>query len=237
MSLDMGASPPTEYRPLVAAAAKIEPWPPCLPSSTPWGPYNPGATVSTTVAAKILLLKFVEMSEVGADDLNPTGRPRLPISDISVWVEKYSTMDAILIQRFPEKGPELLAYQALIVRWKGTTGAHSGSPTTSSRRHSLDGRKTYQDAAYAWMATTPPSHAQRIPKRHPSTSHPPTHHPLLLGRSCSASLSPITGAVPPVEQRALQSLRLSVSLHPHLSGMPGKPPSHTLSQGTPTQQP
>ncbi len=56
------------------------------------------------------------MSEVGADDLNPTGHPRLPISDISVWVEKYSTLAAILIQRFPEKGPEVLPYQALIVR-------------------------------------------------------------------------------------------------------------------------
>ena len=107
---------------MLAVAANIQspaslPAPPAL-LHTP-GPYNPGATVSTTVAAKILSLKFIEMSEVGADDLNPTGRPappRLPVSDISVWVEKFSTMAAIMVQRFPEKAPELFAYQALIVR-------------------------------------------------------------------------------------------------------------------------
>ena len=104
---------------LLAVAANIQsPASPPALLHTP-GPYNPGATVSTTVAAKILSLKFIEMSEVGADDLNPTGRPappRLPVSDISVWVEKFSTMAAIMVQRFPEKAPELFAYQALIVR-------------------------------------------------------------------------------------------------------------------------
>ena len=75
--------------------------------------------MSTTVAAKILALKFIEMSEISSEDLNPsapTGRPRLAISDISVWVEKFATMAAILAQRFPEKAPELFAYLALIVR-------------------------------------------------------------------------------------------------------------------------
>ena len=38
----------------------------------------------------------------------------LPITDISRWVEHYSVMAA----RFPEKAPELLAYQAQIVKAK-----------------------------------------------------------------------------------------------------------------------
>ncbi len=62
------------------------------------------------------------MNEVTSDDPHPlssAGRPpppRPPISDISVWIEKFSTMAALLAQRFPEKAPELFAYQALIVR-------------------------------------------------------------------------------------------------------------------------
>ena len=38
---------------------------------------------------------------------------RPPILNISVWIEKYSVM---LSSRFPEKAPELFAYQASIVR-------------------------------------------------------------------------------------------------------------------------
>ena len=82
------------------------------------GPYNPGTAVSTAIAQKILSLKFVEMGDITSDDVYP-GRPatsRPPISDILVWVEKFSTMAAILAKRFPEKAAELFAYQACIVR-------------------------------------------------------------------------------------------------------------------------
>ncbi len=48
-------------------------------------------------------MKFVEMSEITLDDPPPTG---LPITDISVWVERFC---AILTQRFPVKAPEMLA--------------------------------------------------------------------------------------------------------------------------------
>ena len=41
---------------------------------------------------------------------------RLPITDISQWVERFSLMAAALCTRFPSKAPELFAYQALIVR-------------------------------------------------------------------------------------------------------------------------
>ena len=41
---------------------------------------------------------------------------KLPITDISRWVEHYSVMAAMLAARFPEKAPELFTYQANIVR-------------------------------------------------------------------------------------------------------------------------
>ena len=60
------------------------------------------------------------MAEVTADVDIPqeAGRvqTRLPTTDISRWVECYSVMAATLAARFPEKAPELFAYQAQIVR-------------------------------------------------------------------------------------------------------------------------
>ena len=90
-----------------------------LPRLASWGPYNPAAP---KIAKKILDLDFVEMSEISLDDPPPhtPGQPPLParppIQDISVWIEKYSVMAALLASRFPEKAPELFAYQASIVR-------------------------------------------------------------------------------------------------------------------------
>ena len=85
------------------------------------GPYNPAAILPTKVAKRILDLDFVEMSEIVLDDppVQVPGQPPLParppVQDISVWVEKYSVMAALLASRFPEKAPELFAYQASIV--------------------------------------------------------------------------------------------------------------------------
>ncbi len=54
----------------------------------------------------------------------------LVISDILVWVEKFSTMTTILVKRFLEKAPELFAYQACIVRCERNYGVDSGHFTT-----------------------------------------------------------------------------------------------------------
>ena len=99
---------------------------PTLPAATSSllatpGPYNPAATISPKVVRKILALEFVEMAELTVDDVAQTlGRPpaptRPPITDISLWLERYAVMAAILATRFPCKAPELLAYQATIVR-------------------------------------------------------------------------------------------------------------------------
>ena len=56
------------------------------------------------------------MSEISLDDhvAQIPGQP--PIQNILAWVEKYSVMAALLASRFPDKAPELFAYQASIVR-------------------------------------------------------------------------------------------------------------------------
>ena len=41
---------------------------------------------------------------------------RPPVTNISQWLERYSVVTAILATRFPEKAPELLAYQSSIIR-------------------------------------------------------------------------------------------------------------------------
>ena len=106
----------------------LPPAPPTLASSpaalallTKPGPFNPAASLPAKVAKRILDLEFVEMAEVTVDDdLQGSGRQpapaRLPVTDISQWLERFSLMAAILTTRFPEKAGELFAYQATIVR-------------------------------------------------------------------------------------------------------------------------
>ena len=95
------------------------PFPPSGLSSR--GPYNPTASLPLKIA-KVLDLDFIEMSEISLDDplQHSPGHPPLlacpPIQNISVWVEKFSVMAALLASRFPEKAPELFAYQPSIVR-------------------------------------------------------------------------------------------------------------------------
>ena len=85
------------------------------------GPYAPTASLPAKVVKRILNLEYVEMSEITLDDVplqssNRSGPPRLPITDISQWIERYSTLAAIIATRFPHKAAELFAYQAIIVR-------------------------------------------------------------------------------------------------------------------------
>ena len=78
------------------------------------------------VVRKILALEFVEMSELRADvwpeDPTPAdtqntsrraGRP--PVISIKTWLECFARLAAVLVSRFPEKGPELWAYQSTIL--------------------------------------------------------------------------------------------------------------------------
>ena len=93
------------------------------PPLTKPGPFNPSAALPMKLVKRILDLDFVDMSEVTVDaDEIPQGpgRPpapaRLPVTEISQWIERYSLMAAVLCSRFPDKAGELFAYQAAIVR-------------------------------------------------------------------------------------------------------------------------
>ena len=103
---------------LTPAVGLESPW----PAITAPGPLNPAASLSPKVVKRILEQEFVEMSEMTVDEDIPQapGRPpapaRLPITDISQWLERYSLMATVLATRFPEKAPELFAYQATIVQ-------------------------------------------------------------------------------------------------------------------------
>ena len=81
------------------------------------------------VVNKFLSLKFVEINEISSNETPPDtpGCPapqRLPITDISQWIETLFVMVAILSQCFPEKAPELFAYMAHIVRCERNYQSH-----------------------------------------------------------------------------------------------------------------
>ena len=92
------------------------------------GPYNPAAPLPPKVVRRILALEFIEMAELRADiwpdepgphegasqSRRPMGKP--PVNDIRVWLECFARMAAVLVTRFPEKGPELWAYQSTILK-------------------------------------------------------------------------------------------------------------------------
>ena len=93
------------------------------------GPYNPAASLPPRIVKKIINLEFVEMSDLAADiwvddslssdTTHPTNRrpnSKPPVTDIKIWLECFSRMAAVLVSRFPEKGPELWAYQTTILR-------------------------------------------------------------------------------------------------------------------------
>lgn len=101
---------------------------PSTPHLLSTGPFNPATTLPFKVVKKILDLEFVEMSEITMDDNLPNapGRPLalacLQITDISQWVEGFSIMAAILTTHFPDKAPELWAYQATIISMMANAG-------------------------------------------------------------------------------------------------------------------
>ena len=89
------------------------------------GPYNPAAALPPKVVKKVLDLEFVEISELKADiwsdeqDAGLLSRrtpSKPPVTDIKIWLECFARMAALLVTRFPEKGPELWAYQTTILR-------------------------------------------------------------------------------------------------------------------------
>jgi hypothetical protein len=94
------------------------------------GPYNPAAALPPKVVKKIQALEFVEMSELWGDvwpeDPAQTETPstprrpgRPPVINIKTWLERFAQLAAVQVSQFPERGPEMWAYQsrlAIIMR-------------------------------------------------------------------------------------------------------------------------
>ena len=99
------------------------------------GSFNPTAGLPPKVVQRILDLEFVEVT-VDAEPTQIPGRPpvpgRCPITNISQWVERYSLMAATLASRFPDKAPELFAYQATIVHAERNMRLEGGWLTTTN---------------------------------------------------------------------------------------------------------
>ena len=144
---------------LAAAAASnrvgsgvTTPWPIAAPLTSP-GPYNPAASLSPKVVKKILDLEFIEMSELRGDiwvddttllDQTHAGRraaAKPPVTDIRVWLECFSRMAALLVTRFPQKGPELWAYQSSILRVAHNYEGSSWVAYDHQIRHDMLARK------------------------------------------------------------------------------------------------
>ena len=106
----------------VASATSASLGPSRSPTLTSKGLFNPAAAQPTKVVKRILDLDFVETAELTIEDDPAPGPSRLPtparppIKNISQWIERYSLMAVHLCSRFPDKAPELFAYQATIVR-------------------------------------------------------------------------------------------------------------------------
>ncbi len=91
--------------------------------------WNPGFTLSLPLKLrkKILDLKYVEMGELMAeswrtqeDDQNDCCHQRHtrkgPVTDILLWVDCFASMVSVLSTRYPDKMPQLMAYQQTIVK-------------------------------------------------------------------------------------------------------------------------
>ena len=98
--------------------------------------YSPTARLPRKLVSKIQNLEFIEMSELlpeawisdAADDSvgqKSQSRRRSPISEISVWVECFAMMAAVLAEKFPSKAPQLFIYMRRIVHaarnYRGTS--------------------------------------------------------------------------------------------------------------------
>lgn len=112
----------------LAAAVGLEPSIPTTGDAS----YNPAVDLPSRLVRRIVDFEFIEMSDLLPDSwlqeenqlvitldgqlLTSWHLPRrAPVQDMSLWIEYYSCMAAVLVSRFPDKGPELWTYQASIV--------------------------------------------------------------------------------------------------------------------------
>ena len=186
----------------LAPSAALPKGQPALGASlTTPGPYNAAAVLPLKVVKKILALEYVEMSELRADvwpedstpadTQGPNRRPgRPPVINIRTWLDCFARMAAVLVTRFPHKGPELWAYQATIVN-----AAHSFDGTTwvaydrQYRREmlarkdlnwSVPNSRLYNEA-FTGRAHTLPRCQHCLSEDHGSAACPQHPNPMLVG--------------------------------------------------------
>ena len=88
------------------------------------GPYNPVASLPQKVVKKCLTLSLSKCPSCGVTSgwmtqhLLTTHRTttKSPVINIRVWLECYARIAALLISHFPQKGPELWAYQSTVLK-------------------------------------------------------------------------------------------------------------------------
>ena len=122
------------------------------------GPFNLVASLPMKLVKRILDLEFIEMVELTVDawqeessfdSQNVSRCPswRAPITDISLWLECYSRVAAILVTH---KGPELWAYQASILKATRNYEGSAWAVYDHHYRHKASARKDLN-----WLVTDP----------------------------------------------------------------------------------
>ena len=182
------------------------------------GPYNPAAILAPKAVKKILALEFVEMSELRGDvwpDDTPADTPaqrrpaKPPVITIKSWLECYSRMAAVLVSRFPEKAPELWAYQCTIMKAAHDyDGANWVAYDRLFRRDmlarkdlnwSVPNTRLYNEA-FTGRARSIPRCPHCLADDHGGITYPHNPYPPVLGwlqGSAPLQLAPQTGGQPP----------------------------------------
>ena len=144
------------------------------------GPYNPAAALPPKIVKRILSLEIVEMSDLWADiwpdDPSTTETPngprrpeKLPVTNIRSWLECFGRMAAVLATRFPEKAPELWAYQISILH-----AAHTYEGANWVAYDRLYRREMLAKKDLNWSMSNPRLYSEAFTgraKRHPQCPH------------------------------------------------------------------
>ena len=131
--------PPHQGAPFaVSPTLPVIPPPTVQPSPTP---SIPGfSAVPAKLVRKKRALEYIDMWELLPETwhLDTTSisccydrRPRRGlVTDISLWIECFATLAAVLSVRYPDKAPQFMAYMCTIVRASRNLKAQPGPPTT-----------------------------------------------------------------------------------------------------------
>lgn len=164
-------------------------------------PYNPAASLSPRIVKKILALEFVEMDELRGDiwsddspmadpQANPRRSTKPPVNTIRTWLECFGRMAAVLTARYPEKAPELWAYQSTIVKSAHNYEGANWVAYDRQYRRDMLARKDLNwstpnvrlyNEAFTGRARTIPSYPHCLSEDHGSANCPHNPNPPILG--------------------------------------------------------